>query len=155
VNRRDFLWEGLAALAATDAVASTGSPSAQEATGTLQAPPTQCPPVVVLAELVFPGEASAAAARALARLASATRAEAGCRRYNVGQDVAQPGRFHLWELWDDLAALDAHFDTAHMAAFRAVARRLGYSAPFIKRVAASDIADLRPAELRGSRSACP
>jgi quinol monooxygenase YgiN len=48
-----------------------------------------------------------------------TRQEAGCLSYAFGQDLADPLRFWLCESWTDSAALDAHGQTAHIAAFRA------------------------------------
>ena len=66
-----------------------------------------------------------AAATELARtMAAATRGEPGCVRYAFGHDVEQPGRFLLSEVWRDRGALDAHFATEHMAAFRAGLRAL-------------------------------
>jgi quinol monooxygenase YgiN len=49
-----------------------------------------------------------------------TRAEDGCLAYGYAEDVAEPGLIHVFELWRDQPALDAHFQTAHMAAWRAV-----------------------------------
>jgi quinol monooxygenase YgiN len=50
---------------------------------------------------------------------TATRAEDGCAAYAYAEDVAEPGLIHVFEIWRDQAALDAHFATAHMAAWRA------------------------------------
>ena len=36
-----------------------------------------------------------------------------------GPDPDDPGLVHLYELWDDQAALDAHFASDHMAAWQA------------------------------------
>jgi len=52
-------------------------------------------------------------------LERATRAEPGCRHYAIGFDAQVAGRAWLSELWDDDGALQAHFETAHMQAFRA------------------------------------
>jgi quinol monooxygenase YgiN len=49
----------------------------------------------------------------------ASRAEDGCAAYGYAEDVAEPGLIHVFEIWRDQAALDAHFKTAHMAAWRA------------------------------------
>ena len=35
------------------------------------------------------------------------------------EDVGEPGLIHVFEIWRDQAALDAHFTTPHMAAWRA------------------------------------
>lgn len=47
-----------------------------------------------------------------------TRREDGCRRYDITHSVETPGQFHVYEEWDDLPALEAHFATPHMKAFR-------------------------------------
>lgn len=104
-----------------------------------------------MAELLFSSEDSKKAGKALARLAEATRLEPGCIRYEAAQDVGEPGRFHLSELWEDLGALTRHFDTPHMAAFSAEARSLGYSAPYIKRIEVAGIADFKPSDLKQAR----
>ncbi len=55
---------------------------------------------------------------AVAPMVAATKAEPGCRAYNFSPDVDDPGLVHLYELWEDQAALDAHFASEHMAAWR-------------------------------------
>jgi len=52
-------------------------------------------------------------------MVAATRTEAGCREYVFSPDPDDPDRTLLFEIWDDQAALDAHFATEHMAAFQA------------------------------------
>ena len=58
-------------------------------------------------------------------LAKETRKEPGCRFYSFYQDIESPGVFRVFEEWDDDAALKAHFQTPHMAAFRAVLGEIG------------------------------
>jgi len=53
-----------------------------------------------------------------------TRAEDGCAAYAYAEDIDEPGLIHVFEMWRDQAALDAHFATAHMATWREV--RAGY-----------------------------
>lgn len=43
--------------------------------------------------------------------------EAGCRRFDVCRDPAQPERVFLYELYDDRAAFDAHLAAGHFKAF--------------------------------------
>jgi quinol monooxygenase YgiN len=62
----------------------------------------------------------------LAMLA-ASRAEDGCLTYSYGEDVAEPGLIRIYEAWRDQAAIDAHFKTAHMAAWRAAGAEHGVS----------------------------
>ena len=50
----------------------------------------------------------------------ATNAEPGCQHYSFSHDVTNPDRLIISERWDNQAAIDAHFQTPHMAAFNAV-----------------------------------
>ena len=52
------------------------------------------------------------------RMVEASRAEAGCLDYCYAQDIGDPGLIHVRELWTDRTALDAHFDSAHLAEWR-------------------------------------
>jgi len=148
MNRRDFISESMGMAAGIGLGAAAGISGSKDP----QMPGTEAS-IVVLAELLFPREATARAAELLAELAIATRAEPGCRRYVVAQDLEDPGRFHLSEHWQDIEALAAHFETAHMAAFSNAARPLGYSAPFLKQITVADMTDLRPSRLRAGNAA--
>jgi quinol monooxygenase YgiN len=64
---------------------------------------------------------------------AATQQEPGCLQYVFGQELTHPARFQLSEVWSDQAALDAHFETPHMATFRRGLQGLR----LIKRVATS------------------
>jgi len=61
------------------------------------------------------------------RMLAASRAEEGCLAYSYAEDVAEPGLIRVFELWRDQAAIDAHFGTAHMAAWRAAWPAFGVS----------------------------
>jgi quinol monooxygenase YgiN len=67
---------------------------------------------------VGPGQVDALRG-AMATMAKATRAEPGCMQYVFSVDIDSPDRVLVSELWQDDAALTAHFATAHMAAFNA------------------------------------
>ena len=54
-----------------------------------------------------------------------TRKEAGCRVYEFSQLIESENRFRVYEEWDDQAALDAHFASAHMGAFREALGEIG------------------------------
>ncbi|HEX7761435.1 MAG TPA: putative quinol monooxygenase [Caulobacteraceae bacterium] len=58
---------------------------------------------------------------------SASRAEGGCIEYSYAQDVAEPGLVRVFEVWRDQAALDAHFASEHMKAWRAAWPSFGVS----------------------------
>lgn len=51
-------------------------------------------------------------------MVSATHEEDGCLEYAFAQDLSDPGLFRIIERWRDEAALAAHFQTPHMAAFQ-------------------------------------
>lgn len=55
----------------------------------------------------------------------ASRAEAGCITYSYAMDVAEPGLVRVFEVWRDQASLDAHFQTSHMATWRAAWPQFG------------------------------
>jgi quinol monooxygenase YgiN len=63
----------------------------------------------------------------MARMMAASQAEDGCFEYNYAEDVTDPGLIHVFERWRDQAALDAHFETTHMAAWRAAWPSFGVS----------------------------
>lgn len=43
--------------------------------------------------------------------------EPGCRHFDVCEQAGAPGQFLLYEIYADQAALDAHRQTPHFAAF--------------------------------------
>ncbi|MBX6314623.1 MAG: antibiotic biosynthesis monooxygenase [Isosphaeraceae bacterium] len=51
------------------------------------------------------------------KLAEATRQEPGCRLYLVHRSMTDPGRFFLYERYDDQAALEAHRAAPHFAQY--------------------------------------
>ena len=55
----------------------------------------------------------------LAAMMAATRAEPGCVSYSLAIEDEAAGVLSIAERWADLAALQAHFATPHMAAFNA------------------------------------
>ena len=63
----------------------------------------------------------------MAAMLDASRAEDGCLEYSYGEDVLDPGLIRVFEVWRDQAALDAHFASEHIAAWRAHGQRFGVS----------------------------
>jgi quinol monooxygenase YgiN len=59
------------------------------------------------------------------KMLEASRAEDGCIDYSYAIDVLDAALVHVFEIWRDRAALDAHFKTAHMAAWRQSFAALG------------------------------
>ena len=77
----------------------------------------------------------------MSAMMAASRAEDGCFDYNYAEDVGEPGLIRVFERWRDQAALDAHFRTAHMAAWRAAWPSFGVSD---RRLFAYEVASERP-----------
>jgi quinol monooxygenase YgiN len=77
----------------------------------------------------------------MAAMIAASRAEDGCEAYAYAEDIAEAGLMHVFEVWRDQGALEAHFRTAHMAAWRAAWPAFGVSD---RRLILFDIAGQRP-----------
>jgi len=69
--------------------------------------------VVLRATWVANEGAEQVVADALEKLAPASRAEPGCRFYQAYRDPAEPRVFHLFEIYDDDAAVAAHGESEH------------------------------------------
>ena len=72
---------------------------------------------------------------------AASRAEDGCVEYSYAEDVAEPGLVRVFEVWRDQAALDAHFASENMKAWRAAWPGFGVSD---RRLIAYEVASQRP-----------
>ena len=82
--------------------------------------------IAVLGSFCFPVDAVEQARPLMRAVIEATLAEPGCRAYSYAEDVAEPGRFRVTELWDNRAALSAHFETPHMKAWAVQRGALGF-----------------------------
>ena len=68
------------------------------------------------------------AARAeMTKMIAASRAEDGCIEYSYAADVLDAGVAHVFEAWGDREALERHFKTPHIAAWRATWTSIGVS----------------------------
>ena len=56
---------------------------------------------------------------AMKTMVAASRDESGCLEYAYGPDLGDPDAFLVLEKWESWAALDAHFETPHLKAWRA------------------------------------
>ncbi len=81
--------------------------------------------LVIVGTVRLPPENLALARPAMARMIAGSRAEPGCRGYSYAEDVLDPGLIRVTELWDDRAALDAHFASPHIAEWRTAWPALG------------------------------
>ncbi len=59
------------------------------------------------------------ATAAMQRVVTATHEEPGNRAYRYSWDLDDPGVVHVFEEWESPDALDAHFQTPHIAEFGA------------------------------------
>ena len=53
---------------------------------------------------------------------AATRKENGCIFYDLTQSITAPNEFTFVERWASREALEAHFNTPHMAAWREIGK---------------------------------
>jgi quinol monooxygenase YgiN len=85
--------------------------------------------MIVLAGAFRIGDGQKAAAlSALQAMAAASRAEPGCLDYSFAFDVTDDHCVRVFEAFRDAEALQAHRDSAHMAAFRSVREAFGFHA---------------------------
>lgn len=54
---------------------------------------------------------------ALEQLSPLSRAEPGCRFYQAYRDPAEPRVFHIFEIYDDHAAVEAHGASEHFRTY--------------------------------------
>ena len=76
--------------------------------------------IIVLVEVESSVESIDGMREALVTMQAASRAEEGCHDYTFCQEIGDPGRMRIVEIWDSMDALKFHFGTPHMATFRKV-----------------------------------
>ncbi len=82
--------------------------------------------MLIVSGLVEIKPENAQAAIAAAReMAIASNEEDGCHSYAFYADLEVEGRFRVFEEWEDLAALQEHFETPHMKSFREKLEKIG------------------------------
>jgi quinol monooxygenase YgiN len=81
--------------------------------------------LLIIGTVRLPPENLAAARPVMERMISASRAESGCLDYVYAEDVLEPGLIHVKELWRDQGAVDQHFASAHLTAWRSAWPGLG------------------------------
>ncbi len=74
--------------------------------------------IIIMGTVRLPEGAMEALLPAAETMMAASRAEDGCLHYVYAQDLLDPCVIHVSERWTDQAALDAHFQTAHMQVWR-------------------------------------
>lgn len=70
-------------------------------------------PLILFARITPKSEHMEDAKRAVLDIVARTRAEAGCRSFQLHEDRNDPEHLYLYEIWDDEAALAAHHAQAY------------------------------------------
>ena len=83
--------------------------------------------IVIEGTVRLPDGALEQARHAIEGLVSASRRETGCDEYAFSVDLLDPTLIRIVERWESRQALAAHFETDHMAAWRAAAADVGIS----------------------------
>lgn len=81
--------------------------------------------LLIVGTVRLPAENLERARPAMQAMVQASRAEEGCLEYGYAEDVLVPGLIHVKERWSSQAALDAHFASAHIQAWRSAWPELG------------------------------
>jgi quinol monooxygenase YgiN len=97
--------------------------------------------VIIAGTVRVPPQNLAALKPHMLAMLAASRAEDGCETYSYGEDVAEPGLIRVYEAWRDQAAIEAHFNAPHMAAWRAACAGQGVSD---RRLVAYETSSQRP-----------
>lgn len=75
--------------------------------------------ILVIGRVTVRAEARDQAAQLALRMAEASGAEDGCRRYSFASGLTDPCQILLVEEWESAEALDNHFRQPHTAEFMA------------------------------------
>ena len=75
--------------------------------------------LIVAAEIVVEPSRIDGVRGSLRSMEEETRKEPGCLTYAFSVDINEPERVRIFERWESMDALRAHFKTPHMAAFGA------------------------------------
>ncbi len=92
--------------------------------------------ILVAGTLQVPPEAVECLRPAMLAMMSASRAEPGCITYAYGHDLVEPGLIWVSETWTSQQALDDHFQSSHMAVWRAA---LAAAGPFERKLSAFEV----------------
>ena len=88
--------------------------------------------IMIIGTVKLAPDKLAGAREAMERMVTASRAEQGCIGYSYAQDVLDPETVHVIEKWRDRDAVQFHFATPHMAAWREVMGSLGLNGRDLK-----------------------
>lgn len=79
---------------------------------------------------------------AMKKVATETLQEDGCAEYRFALPFSEGLPIVLFEEWESQSALDAHFETGHLAQFRETMQELLAEPPIIRRYVVSEAGSL-------------
>lgn len=82
--------------------------------------------LIIVGTIRLPPENLAVAREAMVHMITASRAEDGCLAYSYSEDILEPGLIHVTERWEDQASLKGHWNSEHLARWRATWATLGF-----------------------------
>ncbi len=71
--------------------------------------------LILSGTITMPPEDVAKITDAAVTMMQATRAEVGCIEYEFAEVIGSPGTIRVYERWESVSALLAHFEAPHMA----------------------------------------
>jgi quinol monooxygenase YgiN len=89
--------------------------------------------IIVSGEIGLDAAKAAQVMDAAKAMMAETRKEDGCISYCFYQSLEDPGVFRVFEEWESLDHLKAHFEAPHMGAWRAALGEIGITRRDIKR----------------------
>jgi quinol monooxygenase YgiN len=98
--------------------------------------------LVIAGSISIDPEKRDGAIEAATHMMQETRKEPGCISYTFSADLADPGRFLVFEEWESQDALDAHFKAPHMAAFQGKMGGFGVREMKVQRYEVSSVGPL-------------
>lgn len=81
--------------------------------------------LLIVGTIRLPPENLDTARPVMKRMVEASLGEDGCLEYSYAEDVLDAGLIHVKEMWRDQASLDRHFQSVHLAEWRAAWPGLG------------------------------
>ncbi len=73
--------------------------------------------ILVIAQVQTTSSAISALTEAMTIMEAASNAEEGCVSYVFTQQISDPSKLRVVEIWQSMEVLQEHFQTPHMAAF--------------------------------------
>jgi quinol monooxygenase YgiN len=89
--------------------------------------------IAIIGQLDIHPDDAPAAAQIMTAMMNESMREPGCHHYTYASDLSTPSRFQLSELWENDESLAAHFQTSHMATYRAGIGKLRVLARTVQR----------------------